>query len=98
MRYTVRKSLVYVVGNLWMGGLAATTITMSAYDVENARDDEGKITRDSVEQWLTSHSGDFQSVKDFSASIEDGDQTIDIPWSSEEAECDYSDCMFGSED
>jgi len=66
--------------------------TLSGYDVENCRDDEGKITRDSVEQWLTTHSGDFQSVQDFSASIEDGGNTVEIPWATEDGEMAFNDC------
>jgi hypothetical protein len=98
MRYTVRKSIVEVVGELWMPSTnAATTITMSEYDIENARDDEGKLTRESLENWLGMHTGDFSRVIDFHASIEDGDTTVDIPWGSEEGEFAYYDC-FPSED
>lgn len=100
MRYTVRKSVVQLIGTIWM---PSTTCgqekTLSDYDVNNIRDRiEPGITRANVEDWLTCNSGDFSSVEDFSASIEDGDNTIDIPWNSEESECPYNDCMYPCED
>ena len=85
MRYMVRKSIVEVVGKIWMPSVTcAQTYTLSEYDVENCRDGDGKITRESVERWLDTHAGDFQGIEDFRASIEDGDETIDIPWASED--------------
>ena len=71
---------------------------VNSYDIEYLRDDGGAITRDSVEDWLTTHSGDFQQILDFTASIEDGDTTVDIEWADEEAELTYLDCMYPSED
>ena len=99
MRYTVRKSVIEVVGTIWMPmTTAATQYTLSSYDVENARDDDGKITRESVQRWLDTHAGDFSAIKDFHASIEDGDDTIEIPWADEDNEYAYIDCMYPSED
>jgi len=60
--------------------------TLSKYDLENI----GEPTRDNVEDWLGSHSGDFQDIRDFRASIGD----VEIGWDSEESELQYSDCMF----
>jgi len=99
MKYTVRKSIINIVGGIWMpyGAKAATTIECSQYDVENMRDDDGKVTRESVEQWLTTHSGDFSSVIDFSASLEDENDTVEIPWQDEENEMAFCDCMFPCE-
>jgi hypothetical protein len=75
VRYTVRKSVVRVIGQIWMPSTtAAQTYELSDYDVDNARDDEGKITRESVQRWLDTHAGDFASVTDFEASIEDDRQ------------------------
>jgi hypothetical protein len=92
MRYTVRKSVVWVVGRIWQPGVeCGQQIEMSASDRENARDGDGKITRESVEWWLATNAPDFQSITDFSASIEDGDETIDIPWATEEGELAYLD-------
>jgi len=99
MRYTVKLSYVDVVGNIWMPNApAAYRYTLSGYDVENIRAyGDGKITREAVDQWLSCHAGDFQSVTDFSASIEDGETTHDFDWSDEESEFTYNDCMFPEE-
>lgn len=98
-RYTVRVSYVDIIGTLWMPSTtAATRIKVNSHDVENMRDDDVQITRDSVEDWLTSHSGDFSRVIDFSASIEDNDTTVDIPWADEDSEFTYNDCMFPDND
>jgi hypothetical protein len=92
MKYTVRKSIIQLVGKIWMPGIVCgQEKTLTAHDVENCRGDDGKITRESVEQWLTSHSGDLSSVIDFMASIADGEETIDIPWKTEEGEIQYID-------
>ena len=67
---------------------------LAAWRLDVTEDDPSiKITREDVEQWLMVNSGDFQSVMDFEASIEDGDTTVDIPWASEEGEFAFSDAM-----
>ena len=94
-RYTVRKSYIDVVGKIWMPHTTASMrYPVSSYDLENMRDDDGQITRDSVEHWLMLNSGDFSSVEDFSASLEVGDDTIDFPWVHEESELAYVDYLF----
>jgi len=99
MKYLVRESYVEVIGRIWMPNTtAAYKYDLRDYDINNARDDKGKLTRESVEDWLCKNAGDFQSIEDFSASIEDGEQTIDIPWRDEGSEVTYNDCMYGSED
>lgn len=95
-RYTISHSYVTVLGKLWMPMCdASMCIRLSEYDIEDIRaeDDDGRITRDGIEQWLTSHSGDFSSVTDFCASIEDGEQTLDFPWADDESECAYLDTL-----
>lgn len=94
-RYLIRRSYVRLIGQIWLPAVTcAQQKDLTSYDVENIRDEDGKITRESVEQWLTVNAGDFQNVHDFEASIEDGDQTIDIPWQSEESELTFNDCMY----
>jgi hypothetical protein len=89
MRYLVRKSVIDVIGRIWLPSVkAGRRITLSAYDVENAKDDDGQLTRESVEHWLCLHTGDFQSIIDFTASLEDGPNTVDIPWSNPNSELD----------
>jgi hypothetical protein len=98
-RYTVRVSRVRVVGRIWMPNTtAAMDYDLSGYDLENARDENGKLTRESIQGWLDKNAGDFQSVEDFEADLEDGDERILIPWVSEESEMTYNDCMFLGDD
>lgn len=62
------------------------------------RDDDGRITRESLERWLDCHAGDFSEIIDFYASIEDGDLSIDLPWSSEESEITFNGAMYSEDD
>jgi hypothetical protein len=73
-----------------MGGKATMTYTLDKFDRENI----GELNRESIEDWLTTHSGDFQSIIDFSASLDD----LEIPWSNEESEFEYGDITYPSED
>lgn len=99
MKYTVRMSVIDVLGTIWMpSGLAATRYTLSRSDVDNARDDDGAVTRESIALWLDSHAGDFSGVTDFSASLEDGDSTVDIPWADEASEMTFGDLMYPEDD
>jgi hypothetical protein len=110
MKYTVRKSIVRLVGQIWMPSVVCgQTKELSSYDVGNIKQEAMwrvygddyqnpanppvKITREDVEQWLMANSGDFQTVTDFEASIEDGDKMIDIPWASEDGEYAYIDAV-----
>jgi hypothetical protein len=95
MRYTVRKSVVDVVGTIWMPmTAAATTYTLSSHDVENARDEDGTVTRESVQRWIDCHAGDFSNVIDWCASLEVGDETVDFDFADEESELTFNDCIF----
>lgn len=95
MKYTVRKSIIHIVGGIWwpMGAICSMTKTLSSYDVENCRDEDGQITRESVARWVRLNSGDFSSVKDFWASIEDGDKTVEFDWATEDGEMAYYDSI-----
>ena len=96
--YIIHKSEVDVVGTLWMGGTGATTYNLDSYDVENAKDEVGNLTQESVERWVMLHSGDFQGVKDFRASLWDGKRDHDFPFKDEENELTFNDCMYPCED
>jgi len=72
---------------------ASLRINPSSYDIENMRDENGLITRDSVEQWLTCHTGDFQSITDFYADIETPEKNYVFGWSTEENEIAYIDTI-----
>lgn len=87
----IRQAYIEVVGIMWMPAVTgATKLELRDYDLENI----GEFDRDSVEQWLGTHGGDFQSVKDFHAVCGD----VDIPFASEESELEYMDCMYPCED
>jgi len=62
------------------------------YDLDNARDGDRQLTRESIQSWLDCNAGDFQEILDFQADLEDGDVTVLIPWQDEESECVYTDC------
>ena len=85
-----RIAQVSVIGTIWMPAVTcAMDYNLSDYDLENI----GDFTCDNVEQWLTSHSGDFQSIQDFTAQCGD----TEIPWKSEKSEDIYCACMFPSD-
>lgn len=85
-----RRAYVEVLGKIWMPATtAAHSYQLTDYDLSNI----GTFTRDSVEQWLAAHAGDFQSITDFHAVC--GEE--DIPWKSEESEVAYNDAMYPSE-
>lgn len=88
MRYTVRRSEVYVIGRIWTGQLCAYTYQIPG-NVPNL------LTRERVADWLARNSGDFASIEDFAASIEDLASTIEIPWENEESILTFADCMEG---
>lgn len=78
----VRLAYVLILGKLWMPSVTASMRTdLRDYDLENI----GEFTRENVEQWLMTHSGDFSSVTDFCAVC----GNVEIPWSSEENEMIY---------
>ena len=88
--YTVTTHDVHVVGKGWYGQTMVYTYKLSSYDLENL----GELTRDNVQRWLDTHSGDFQRVDDFWASL--GEWESD--WATEEGELTWNDCMFGEEE
>jgi hypothetical protein len=100
MRTQVRTSTIDVIGYIWQpgAGLCAMTYTMrEPYDIDNALDDDGCLTRESVERWLLLNSGDFASITDFriDISLADGtDFTSDFDYP--DSEGDFADCMFGN--
>jgi hypothetical protein len=87
-KFVVERNWIELIGPIWMPVITcAQRKELRAYDIENIRDDEGDITRDSVERWLAMNSGDFQHVEDFAAYIEN----VTIPWKNEESEFIYND-------
>lgn len=86
MRFAVERNWIEVVGKGWYGQTMASRIDLDAYALHNI----GEPTRENVEHWLALNSGDFQSVTDFRAVV--GEE--DMPWSDEENELAYNDCMY----
>lgn len=94
MKYLVKKSFVDVIGYIWMphNQICSYRYDLSIYDIEIIKYKHGEITRATIEDWLSSHAGDFSSIEDFKASIEDGDETLDFGWAKgEESEMKYQD-------
>lgn len=90
MKFTVERNWIELIGVIWMPSTTcAQRIDLRQYDIENI----GEPTRENVEQWLTMHSGDFQSVTDFRAVI---GETV-IEWANEESELTFNDCMYPCE-
>ena len=80
-----------VLGKGWYGQTLATQYKLSAYDREIMSYYPSSYTRASVQRWLDTHAGgDFQSIKDFSASLDE----LEIPWTDEENECVFLDIMY----
>lgn len=79
---------VSVIGNIWQPGIGmcAMDYPVTNHDLDSIEE----ITRDNVEYWLMANSGDFKSIIDFSATIND----VVIPWENEESEIEYIDCMY----
>ena len=88
----VRRAYVDVIGGIWMpyGATCAYRYELRDYDLENI----GEFTRENVDRWLTTNSGDFSSIKDFRAECGE----TEIPWADEESELTYNDCMYPAED
>lgn len=95
MRYMIKKSYIDVVGKIWMPpAVCSMRYPVTNHDIENMRNEDGAIDRESVEQWVLTHSGDFQSIMDFSASLETpDDKTLDIPWATKDGEMAYLDTV-----
>lgn len=95
MKYQVQKSFIQVIGKIWMPAITcAQDIELRQYDIDNMKNEDGEIDRESVESWLGTNTGDFQNIEDFRADIEDGEKNIIIDWEVEESEYIYSDCMY----
>lgn len=91
MKFTIERNWIEVIGRIWMPAtICAQRIDLGKYEMDNI----GEPTRENVMNWLGSHAGDFQSIKDFHAIIGD----VEIPWENEESECVYSDSMYPSMD
>jgi hypothetical protein len=73
---------------------------MTSHDLENARNEAGELTQDSIEHWIMLHSGDFQEIIAWEADIEDGEVTrlFCTPNWENDQEHTWVDCMSPVED
>lgn len=62
---------VEVIGYIWWPNdvPCAYSYSLSAYDIENMRGEDGKIARREIQSWVDRNAGDFSEVADFRASI-----------------------------
>jgi len=96
--YTVKEHYVLVIGKIWMSAVTcAMEYKLTQYDIDNMKDEAGKINREDVEQWLCTHSGDFQCIADFRAMIDNVDPPFVSEWEHAESEYTFSECMYGNE-
>lgn len=97
-RRTIIINRIDVIGYIWMPGdvLCAQSRDVSGYDIENMKDEQGNITRESVERWVLCNSGDFSRVIDFRADL--GDNPL-IDWTNgEESDIAFCGAMFSEEE
>ena len=91
MRYMTVCSFIRILGKIWLPPITCCSIIhVLPSDVESIRVN-GEITREGVEQWLTTHSGDFQSIEDFYADIADGENDLVFDWVNEDSEEKFND-------
>ena len=94
VKILIRRNNVEVIGMIWMPPITAVYVYHPGYS-EICPSVADLVTRESVRDWLDKNGGDFQSIDDFRASIEVGEETIEIPWEKEESEYTFLDCMEG---
>lgn len=100
MRYITERSTVQVLGGIWwpMGQICAMERNLSSYDLENAKDDNGEWTRESVARWIDTHMGDFSSIVDFRADFSSGGVDFVSEWAHDESEFTWTDCTYPDND
>lgn len=92
MNYYVPDAVVvHHVGPIWQPGYICAMDYRPR--VDDVRDATAAVTRDSVQDWLDAHAGDFSATLDFSVS----GGAIDLPFATEAGELAYADAMFGGE-
>jgi len=96
MKYTIRKSIIEVVGNIWQPGAPPCCME---YTLSDAQMKECRLQglifhpREVIANWLKHNAGDFQDILDFHASLEVEETTLEIPWESEDNEILFSEVM-----
>lgn len=88
MKFTVERNWIEVVGHIWMPPVRASYVyNLQRHDVEGIQalaEENGHdvVTREDVDEWLSTNAGDFQEIIDFNAVIGE----VEIPWNDPENE------------
>ena len=94
---TVHESYIDIIGIIWMPAIqCATRLYLSDWDVGNMQ----TLDREGVEIWMTTNTGDFQSITDFRADIWNHYDKCDVvvEWADPESEYTFNDLMYPSEE
>ena len=96
---TITRNIIQVIGYIWlprtMAAMAAMEYTLSDSDLKRYGIDRKKPTRDQIERWIRTNTGDFSYIKDWYADI--GQNKI-LDWKDPESEFIFNDCMFPLDD
>lgn len=94
--YTITVRRIDVIGRVWMPcGTCALSYNLMLKDANKIRAwGNGQLTREGVQRWLDANAGDFQSIEDFRADIDD----FLSDWSDPESEYKFLDCMYQAEE
>ena len=96
MQYLTTKNIIQVIGKIWMpNSTCAMEYTLNKSDLEQYGIDLQNPTKESIERWISTNTGDFSSIEDFRADI--GANKV-IDWTNPESEYIFSDCMNPLED
>jgi len=95
----VHKNYVNIIGRIWMPPvIGALDKHLSPSDIKSMVNEDGTITKEDVKDWVNKNSGDFQTVLDFEALIDDAPQgPLEIDWAKDESGAIWDNCMFGDE-
>ena len=86
--YIVHENYVQVIGKTWAGYEGLYQYPITAQDIETMAGATQSIKRADVAKWLKTHAGDFQSITDFHAMIDNapGGSSVEFPWWNKENE------------
>ena len=96
MQYTVTKNIIQVIGYIWLPStMAAMEYTLDDRDLERYSISKDNPTREDIERWISTNTGDFSNIVDYRADI--GTAKV-LDWKDPESENTYNDCMFPVDD
>ena len=96
MQYTVTKNIIQVIGYIWMPRtMAAMEYTLDNRDLERYSISKDNPTREDIERWISTNTGDFSNIVDYRADI--GQNKI-LYWKDPESEFIYNGITFPVDD